>query len=70
MYYEKTHDRSAHENAFRSLNYATYFAESDGKINCCGYPYPDPYWFEDGYADAGRGFILGDGRDSGFRSNG
>lgn len=57
MYYEKTHDRSAHENAFRSLNYATYFAESDGKINCCGYPYPDPYWFEDGYADAGRSFI-------------
>jgi hypothetical protein len=65
MYFEKTHDLQAREDAFRSLNYATYFAESDGKINCCGTDLPhsegdthmDEYWFEDGYSDAGRSFI-------------
>jgi hypothetical protein len=58
MYYEKTHDGQAEEDAFRSLNYATYFAESDGKINCCGGdPHPESYWFEDGYGDAGRNFM-------------
>jgi hypothetical protein len=57
MFYEKTGDGSARENAFRSLNYATYFAGSDGKIACCGADYWHPYWFEDGYADAGRSFM-------------
>ena len=58
MYYEKTRDGAARENAFRSLNYATYFAASDGKIACCGFTgLANPYWFEDGYADAGRSFI-------------
>ena len=63
----------ARENAFRSLNYATYFAASDGKIICCGegrkldqgqhadeggpLSRSGPYWFEDGYADAGRSFM-------------
>ena len=56
MYYEKTHDGQAREDAFRSLNYATYFAESEGKINCCGARTIPSYWFEDGYADAGRSF--------------
>ena len=57
MYYEKTGDGSARENAFRSLNYATYFAASDGKIACCGVGAASSlYWFEDGYADAGRSF--------------
>ncbi|MEW5980074.1 MAG: hypothetical protein AB1898_30130 [Acidobacteriota bacterium] len=60
MFFEKTRDGQAREHAFRSLNYATYFAASDGKINCCG-TRPDnalvgEYWFEDGYADAGRSF--------------
>jgi hypothetical protein len=36
MYYEKTHDGRARENVLRSLNYATYFAESNLKVNCCG----------------------------------
>ena len=36
MYFEKTRDGQAREDAFRSLNYATYFAQSDGKIHCCG----------------------------------
>jgi hypothetical protein len=56
MFYEKTRDGQARENAFRSLNYATYFATSDGKINCCGQGGGGEYWFEDGYADAGRSF--------------
>jgi hypothetical protein len=57
MYFEKTRDGQALEDAFRSLNYATYFVESDGKINCCGLGFGNPYWFEDGYADAGRSFM-------------
>ena len=57
MYYEKTGDGTARENAFRSLNYATYFADSEGKIACCGVgASSNLYWFEDGYADAGRSF--------------
>ena len=57
MYYERTGDGSARDNAFRSLNYATYFAGSDGRIACCGADYGHSYWFEDGYADAGRSFM-------------
>jgi hypothetical protein len=56
MFYEKTGDGTALENAFRSLNYATYFAVSDGRIPCCGQDTEAAYWFEDGYADAGRSF--------------
>jgi hypothetical protein len=57
MYYQKTHDGQAREDAFRSLNYATYFVEPSGKINCCGARIIPSYWFEDGYADAGRSFM-------------
>jgi hypothetical protein len=57
MFFAKTHDGQAREDAFRSLNYATYFAESDGKINCCGLDFKGSYWFEDGYSDAGRSFM-------------
>jgi hypothetical protein len=58
LYFEKTGDGQAREDAFRSLNYATYFAESDGKINAAGGDFePEKYWFEDGYADAGRNFM-------------
>jgi hypothetical protein len=56
MFYQKTGDGKALEDAFRSLNYATYFARSDGQISCCGLDFPDSYWFEDSYADAGRSF--------------
>jgi hypothetical protein len=56
MYFEKTRDGQAREDAFRSLNYATYFAASDGKIDCCGQGGGGDYWFEDGHADAGRSF--------------
>ena len=57
MFFKKAKDGSALENAFRSLNYATYFVTSDGKIACCGQGTGGNYWFEDGYADAGRSFM-------------
>jgi len=51
LFFEKTRDGQAREDAFRSLNYGTYFAGSDGRIACCGVDYLEPYWFSDGYAD-------------------
>ena len=56
MFFEKTRDGQAREDAFRSLNYATYFAGSDGRIACCGVDYKNYYWFSDGYADYMRHF--------------
>ncbi len=57
MYYEKTGDVQARKDAFRSLNYATYFAASDGKASCCGNLFGgNQYWFSDGYADYSRHF--------------
>jgi hypothetical protein len=56
MFFEKTRDGQAREDAFRSLNYGTYFAGSDGRIACCGVDYNDPYWFSDGYSDYMRHF--------------
>jgi hypothetical protein len=57
MYYEKTGDLQAREDAFRSLNYATYFADDAGRIACCGLDYADSYWFDDGYADHIRHYL-------------
>lgn len=57
MYYERTGDGQAKEDAIRSLNYATYFAADDGKVSCCGTDYHDQYWFDDGYGDYVRHFI-------------
>jgi hypothetical protein len=57
MYYEKSGDGQAREDAFRSLNYSTYFAASDGRIACCGLDYADSYWFDDGYADHIRNYL-------------
>ena len=57
LFFERTGDAQAREDALRSLNYATYFAGSDGKISCCGTPtIPDEYWFSDGYSDYLRHF--------------
>ena len=56
LYYASAHDGQAREHAFRALNYATYFVESDGKINAAGGDFGQ-YWFEDGYGDAGRHFM-------------
>jgi len=57
MYSEKTGDAQAKEDAFRSLNYATYFAASDGRISCCGTGFDGQYWFDDGYADYIRNYL-------------
>jgi hypothetical protein len=57
MYYEKSGDGQAREDAFRSLNYSTYFAASDGRIACCGLDYADSYWFDDGYGDHIRNYL-------------
>ncbi|HZT70700.1 MAG TPA: hypothetical protein VFC10_13245 [Terriglobia bacterium] len=57
LYYAKTGDLQARRDAFRSLNYATYYAASDGEISCCGTDYgSDGYWWSDGYADYLRHF--------------
>jgi hypothetical protein len=56
MFFEKTRDGQAREDAFRSLNYGTYFAGPDGRIACCGVDYHDSYWFSDGYSDYMRHF--------------
>lgn len=57
LYYEKTGDLQAKEDAFQSLNYATYYAASDGKISCCGTDYGNAgYWWSDGYSDYLRHF--------------
>lgn len=56
LYFEKTHDSQARGDAFRSLNYATYFAAADGRISCCGEGFGGQYWFSDGYSDYLRHF--------------
>jgi hypothetical protein len=48
----RTGDGKARRSAISSLNYATYFARSDGLVSCCGGPgFRHPYWFSDGYGD-------------------
>lgn len=56
LYYEKTGDMQAREDAFRSLNYATYFTLSDGRVSCCGDGFGGQFWFSDGYGDYLRSF--------------
>ena len=57
MFYEKTGDLQAREDAFRSSNYATYFCDDQGKVSCCGLTHWTTYWFSDGYADYLRHFL-------------
>ena len=52
----RTGDAAARETAFRSLNYATYFARPDGRVACCGRRPWNTYWFSDGYGDYLRSF--------------
>jgi hypothetical protein len=57
LYAARTRDTRAAEAAYRSLNYATYFAGSDGRVSCCGQSFGSiQYWFSDGYADYLRSF--------------
>ncbi|MGZ4988285.1 MAG: hypothetical protein ACXWBP_09595 [Limisphaerales bacterium] len=57
MYFERAGDGQAREDAFRSLNYSTYFCDDSGRIACCGLDYADSYWFDDGYADHFRHYL-------------
>jgi hypothetical protein len=59
LLFARTGDPTARERAFRSLNYATYFAGSDGRISCCGRRSTNTYWFSDGYSDYLRSFNWG-----------
>ena len=56
LLYARTGDERARELAFRSLNYATYFAGNDGRVACCGKRPQNTYWFSDGYGDYLRSF--------------
>ena len=56
LLYARTGDQGAREAAIHSLNYATYFARSDGRISCCGLRRHNTYWFSDGYGDYLRCF--------------
>jgi hypothetical protein len=56
LLYARTGDDRARELAVRSLNYATYFAASDGRVSCCGQRSTNTFWFSDGYADYLRSF--------------
>ena len=56
LLFARTGDPTARERAFRGLNYATYFAGSDGRISCCGRRSTNTYWFSDGYSDYLRSF--------------
>ncbi len=56
LYAARSGDGQAREDAIRSMNYATYFAGSDGRVACCGADFHHPYWFSDGYADYLRHF--------------
>ncbi|MGI9075691.1 MAG: hypothetical protein ACR2JB_31170 [Bryobacteraceae bacterium] len=57
LYFERTGDAQAREDAFRSLNYASYFTASDGRVSCCGDDYKGQYEFDDGYSDYIRNFL-------------
>lgn len=57
MYFSWSRDAQSKEDAFRSLNYATYYDGGEGKIYCCGKLQKNPLWFEDGYGDALRNFM-------------
>jgi hypothetical protein len=54
--YARTGDLRAREDAFRSLNYATYFTRRDGQVSCCGTTGRNTHWFSDGYGDYLRSF--------------
>ena len=69
--FEKTGNLQAKEDAFRSLNYAAYFAGSDGRVSCCGQSFGTiQYWFSDGYSDYLRSFNWAMAADPGLAPRG
>lgn len=59
LLYEKTGDQTAKEKAFRSFNWATYMARSNGVV--LDGPTVGNQWFTDGYGDFVRHFMVGMG---------
>ena len=57
MLYEKTGDTAAKEKAYRSFNWATYMARSNGVV--LDGPAVGNQWFTDGYGDFVRHFMKG-----------
>lgn len=55
LLYEKTGDTAAKEKAYRSLNWATYMARSNGVV--IDGPQVNNQWFTDGYGDYVRHFM-------------
>jgi hypothetical protein len=64
LWFEMTGDTAAREKAYRSFNWATYMAETDGRI--IDGPSVNQIWWTDGYGDYIRHFMAGLG--SRFRS--
>lgn len=59
LLYEKTGDTAAKEKAFRSFNWASYMARSNGVV--LDGPTVGNQWFTDGYGDYVRHFMVGMG---------
>lgn len=59
LLYEKTGDTAAKEKAYRSFNWATYMARSNGVV--IDGPEVNNQWFTDGYGDFVRHFMVGMG---------
>ncbi|MFI5129379.1 MAG: T9SS type A sorting domain-containing protein [Chitinophagales bacterium] len=57
LLYEKTGDMAAKEEAYRSFNWATYMAKSNGIV--IDGPEVNNQWFTDGYGDYIRHFMTG-----------
>jgi hypothetical protein len=57
LLYEKTGDLAAKEKAYRSFNWATYMAKSNGVV--IDGPDVNTQWFTDGYGDYVRHFMTG-----------
>jgi hypothetical protein len=57
LWYEATGDRTAREQAARSLNWATYACRDDGIVAVAENP-DEGWWFSDGYGDYIRHFLV------------
>jgi hypothetical protein len=58
LWFEKTGDQAAKEEAFRAFNWATYMCGEDGVV-AVGEDKNEGFWFSDGYGDYIRHFLTG-----------
>lgn len=68
LLYEKTGDTAAKEKAYRSFNWATYMARTNGVV--IDGPQVNNQWFTDGYGDYIRHFMIGMGAAPEWAPNG